>query len=345
VNASIILEYTCTDAELREARTLGLRQSRQKFVIPAVYALLLVVIYFRIRGDVAPKYQPYFMLVAVGLILLFHFGLSSRKKQPVATKLELSEKGVCFLAPDSNMEMPWTAFSKRLESRNLFVLVDRPQRLLYTLPKRAFPNEEAMSWFRSCTDRISMNETAAPEKPSPNIAVAAAGGVSISYDLRYSDYLGQMLASWRFKGVVLLVYGIIFGETIYSEMEPPSGNVNSPMTALLFVTSPITVMLLLFLFGIPFLRARSHRRHFGPQQVLLDEEGIRFSERDASGALPWSSYRYFKETRRSFILWKPGGIEGTTTALFPKRAFAAAADVERTRDLFNRKLRYSRWYF
>jgi hypothetical protein len=86
---------------------------------------------------------------------------------------------------------------------------------------------------------------------------------------------------------------------------------------------------------------RTHARYVDPTEAALSEAGITFAGSQASGVLPWSSYKHYKETPWSFILWKGAGSIST---MFPKRAFSSAEDLNRARALFGQNLQRSRWF-
>jgi hypothetical protein len=69
------LEYICTEAEMREAQSLHLRRALGGgsrwltwLVLFGILAALLTLLYFRIRTEVAPKYQPWFLAGAAALM-------------------------------------------------------------------------------------------------------------------------------------------------------------------------------------------------------------------------------------------------------------------------------------
>lgn len=345
------LEYASTKAEREEAESLSLRHQLGGgskwltwFVLLAMVCAMLGLFYVQIVREVSPKHRPY---VVAGLLVLiaaiFLFKRRVRKKgHSIASQLEISEKEVAILSPESRVAFPWSAFSKCLESPNIFVLVDRPKTTLLIVPKRVFPSESWQTWFRALANhQPSSGEMPVMERPVLTGNLSADRAV-LNFRLEYRDYLDRAVASYSTWAVVFLVTGLIIGTTIYSAAHPPPNAVYSATQVFLMFEIPFLLVMVAMVVVISATYAWfAHRKALTHQDVALSEAGIEFAGRDGSGFLPWTTYPCYKETRWSFIVWN--GRQ--SWFMLPKREFEPPNGVNRCRELLAQHLRRSRWFF
>jgi hypothetical protein len=301
------LEYTCTEAEMKEAQSLNLHRQcgggpkwRSRFIFYAFVGVIAALVYLRFKMEIAPKDRLWFVaLVVVVFIALQFFKRMTRQKADKLVRLEVSEREVVFITGAGRTVMPWSAFSQCLESPTLFALLDRPKHLLYAVPKRAFPDEAAQNWFRALANQppsvaaSSVSEAAVPGR-------FAAKGITLIVQLKYRDYLTRMLTSWRMKGIALGIFVFVIGMFFYSAAHPPPDAVNSPTKVFLIMLATLTPMLVVVFFVVAFVSWRSEKKYLTPKQVALTSEGIEFADREGSGLLAWATYKYFLENRWSF---------------------------------------------
>ena len=100
------LEYTCTEAELKEAQSLDLHRQcgsgpkwRSGVVYYAFIAFIATLVYLRFKMEIAPKDRLWFIaLVVVIFIALQIFKGMTRRKTDQLVRLEVSEREVVSTA-------------------------------------------------------------------------------------------------------------------------------------------------------------------------------------------------------------------------------------------------------
>lgn len=85
----------------------------------------------------------------------------------------------------------------------------------------------------------------------------------------------------------------------------------------------------------------AHSKYLIPQQVAISEKSIQLASTDGTSILPWTTYTYYKETGRSYILWNS---RTSQWLLLPKKAFSSSHDRDMCRSILARDLRLSRWF-
>ena len=343
------LEYICTDAELKEAQSLSLRQQlgggsrwRTLLVLFVILAGVLTLLYFQFKTEIAPQYRPYFLVLVGVAFAFFFFKQRQVRKQPdLPTRLEVSEHGITILNDTTRIDVHWSGFSQCLESPNLFVLVDKPKRFLITLPKRAFPDAAAQDWFR-----VQANQPSAVAASTADVPFTpkqpATDGITLNCQLGYRDYVNRTVTSWRMRGIALAIYAFAIGMCVYQGMQPPTPErVNSPEKVMCIMLAVLTVMMLCLIPIISFFMWRRDIKYLSPRQLVLTGEHIAFAGPDGHGILPWATFTCYLENRRSFFVWN---TNGQAWDMFPKRTFTSVTDLERTRELLKQKLRPSRWF-
>jgi len=343
------LEYICTEAEMREAQSLSLRQElgkgsrvRTYVVLFGILAFVMGAAYFQMRTEIAPQYRPWF-LALIGVV--FVFLIIKRKlvrngpKKPV--KIELSGREVTIINGNARSSTQWSGFGECLESPNLFVLVDKTKRYLLVFPKRVFPDESALNWFRSQAGQLRNVAASTADLPVSHNAPAAVEGIVLNFQLGYRDYLNRLLISWWTRGFLLVAYSYIFGLYINSLMHPDPEAVNSPTKVMFVFMLPIfTAGMAIIMPFAALIQWRQHTKYLPPRQLVLSAERIGMAEPNGTAFAPWTAYKYWRESQSCFVIWK-----GQQWDMFPKRAFTSPADIEKCRTFLQQNLKRSRWFF
>ena len=345
------LEYTCTDAERREAQSLSLRQElgkgsriRTHVMLIGMLALALTAVYFQFRMEVAPRFRLWYLLLfPAAFLFLFFWNRRVRKRPDKPSKFELSEREVTAINDNLRVSTEWSAFGKCLESSNLFVLVDKTKFYLLIFPKRVFPDERAQDWFRTLANQRSNAAASTADLPPVQSVPLPADGVAINFQLGYRDYLNRLLISWRIKGIALAIFLFVTGQCIYMSTQPNPEAVNSPAKVYFVFVLPFLAVMFAIIFPIVALVSwSSERKHLIPRQLVLGTERISFAGSAGTGFMPWTTYTHWLENRWCFVVWKPGS---RIWDMFPKRAFASPLEIDRCRELLQQHLRKSRWFF
>jgi hypothetical protein len=340
------LEYTCTEAERIQAKNLSIRQQlgggsklRTWLVLLLMVMGVLVAAWFQLRA-IPEIYRALAIVAFFGCVFLIAAGKQRwRKSVPAPTALEISEAGVTIPGTDSAVRLLWSGFSRCLESDELFVLVDRTKTTLLILPKRAFLDEKSQTWFREQAANIA--STAAPaltELPGAP-ASAPTDRITLTVHLGLRDYFDRALASWLMWGFWLSLNGVILVALINAPVPPhPVVSAAEVFFWVSSVMAVLTFLMILLVFSVyKWLTDLPYR---APQEIALSEASLEFAGSDGSGTIPWSRFAYYKETFGSFIVWR-----GWFWMMFPKRAFASQNDVKGCREILNRNLQRSRWFF
>ncbi len=343
------LEYLVTEAERKQAQELHLRQHygkgskwRTRLVLFGLLALGAGAVYMRITTGVEKKDRPWFiaLLVFIAAVYLIIKWRSKRKEDPKPARVRVTERGLEFSGTSDKVTLQWSGFAQCLESPELFVLVDRTKSILYTLPKRAFADQAGQSWFRTMANQPQSVAPADRERELSPGRFASGGGISLAHRLGYRDYLSRNLASWRMKGIGLLLLVVLTGAAFL--IPAPAQAVNPPLKVWLIMLGTMTPMFGVVFFLVCFIAWRAERKFLKSEQIVVSENGIEFAGADSSGRLNWSSYKYYCENRWSFFVWN---TQGPVWFMFPKRLFGSALEVEQFRSILERNLNHSRWFF
>jgi hypothetical protein len=244
VPETLHLESACTEAEKKEAQSLLLRRQvggGSKVLTTIVLLLVLVGMLagfcFRVQREVGPAYRPY--AYAGFFVLCFIIWLVRRKLRasisaPTTISLDVNDDGLSVRRSDAAVRMPWSAFSRLLESPDLFVLVDRPKTTLMVIPRRAFPSESWQEWFQTlATNRLCLAEAVAEDTPAARTH-DPADSIPLALNLRYRDYLDRSLASWFPRSFLIGINILMLGTYAYAAATPAPGAVFS-LTQMLFM--------------------------------------------------------------------------------------------------------------
>ncbi len=341
------LEYTCTDADMEQARALVLRNRlgggskwRTYFVLLVVGVGMLLGAWFRFR-EIPETYRALLLAaVAAGSVLFVFLQQKFRKSTREPTTLEISDADLTFHHADSKGVIPWASFGECLESPNLFVLLDRPKKTMYVVPKRAFPDEHAQSWFRDLAGNAACLAAPPGEVPLASARHVVGDRVMITVYPKYRDHLASTLASRRTHGISIAFACFVSVIAIQAAMHPAPGAAGSPAENLLYFVLPFCLnlaLLVVFVFSVG--KWWLDRRYPGPRTFGLSDGGVTLGAPDGSSAAPWSRFARYKETRWMFILWR-----GPFWIMLPKRAFESLDDVDRCRHLLQSHLQRSRWF-
>ncbi|HEY5913651.1 MAG TPA: YcxB family protein [Verrucomicrobiae bacterium] len=342
------LEYSCTEAELKEAKVLQERQVygrgskwRARLVLFGLLALVLGGAYLRFKREMTPRERVWFVgMVVVIFVVLRIFQRITRRKTNGPVRLEFSEREVVIHGGGGRSAILWSGFSQCLESPNLFVLVDRTKAVLFVVPKRAFPDEAAQNYFRAQANQPRSVAPATTDEALVPGRFVSNNGIALIVKLRYRDYLSRNFTSWRMKGVCLGLLALVTGMIFLTP--PPPDAVNSSLKTFLIMVPMLGGMLVLMMFIVPFISWHGEKKHLSAQHIVVTGEGMEFADRDSGGRVPWSTYKYYLENRWGFFVWNP---RGSVWFMFPKRAFASASDLEQLREVLGVKLERSRWFY
>jgi len=219
--------------------------------------------------------------------------------------------------------------------------MDRTKTVSLIFPKRAFPDENALAWFRALAndrpeqaEKRSLDEVLATgNKPSD--------AVRVTFKLTFRDYVVLTLASRQTWIAVALFWSFFVGIWIYAAANPPPHPVNSNTKVLLFMIPFWSLATVVFVVVFAIRNWFLHRKNLTSQDWAFSESGIHFSDDHSSGSVPWTTYEHFKETKGSFILWHR---KNRAWVLLPKRDFASPEDAQRCRWLIEGHLRRARWF-
>jgi len=346
---TLTLEYTCTEAEKKEAEALHLREHyghgskwRTRLVLFGLLLATLGLVWLRFMTEVEPE-DRWWMLTLMAALFVAVLAVRPfiKRKKEESVRIEVSNTELVHITANGRTVLPWSTLGQCLESPTLFALPNRGKTLLWVVPKRAFPDEQAQDWFRTLANQ------------PPSAAAAASGGLSmpgrfaaqgitLTIRLGYRDYVTRIFASWRTRGIALAIVVFTAGASVYEAINPPPDAVVPPGEVFLMMMATIVPMLAVVLLVVAFISWRSEKKHLKPEHAALTGEGIHFSGSDGSGLLAWTAYKYYLENRWAFFIWNP---RGSAWLMLPKRQFASPLDIEQCRDLLRANLKPSRWFY
>lgn len=343
------LEFACTDTERKHAQSLHLQRQvgggskvLTMVVLLLALAAMLATFYVRIQREVSAAFRPYAYAAAFGVAFLAWLWIRrSRSAAAVVIRVDISDDGLSVRAQGGEVRTPWSAFSRLLESPEVFVLVDRPGTTLLTIPRRAFPGENWQEWFHTlATNRLSLADRPpadSPAAPPPD----ASPSVRLSLQLGYRDFLDCTVASWLTRGFLAGIATLMIGVSLYAAANPPPNAAFSATQMFFMFVLPSLLFMMAFVVLLRSAHTWFQSRSAVPQELSISPDSIAFSGPDGSGTLPWSTYDRFKETRGSFLLWNSGT---PAWMILPKRAFGSGDDVNWCRDTLSGHLQQSPWF-
>lgn len=162
------LECTCTQPEMREAAAVDLYEHlgrgskwRAWLVAYGVTTLVLGSLLNSYLGAFPPRQRLLLIAgISAGVVALLPLLGRFLRHPLVSTRLVASGRGLLIETNDSCITLPWTSFDRILETNGLLVLMRQKNQPALVIPKRAFPNEEAVQALRSMIAK--RNGTPAP---------------------------------------------------------------------------------------------------------------------------------------------------------------------------------------
>jgi hypothetical protein len=344
------LEYALTGNDMEQAKTLCLNKRigggsewKTVFIMLTLMTVAIVGAWFRFR-EIPVVYRALLLGgVVAGSVVYVFVQKKFRKSVARPTVLEVSEKDLTFLSAGSRAVLPWSSFGECLESPGLFVLMDRPKKMFYAIPKRAFPSEASQTWFRELAALAPGYATPEWHEPPTSARPGSPDCVTITAQPTFRDGLAAALAAWRIRGIclagaVLVLVPFSIGLVINP---PPPANADDMGAAFLIVFVILSylafVTFFVVMYAVQFWRANG--KGSASHTIAFSREAVAVSGTDGSGTLPWTTYGHYKETRRYFFLWGR-----SQWLLLAKRYFASDDELSRFRDLLSSHLKPSRWF-
>ena len=122
------------------------------------------------------QYSDVVLPLLLGMFFLFGLrmlvGRSFRRDQRLQQHFEavVSDEGLDISSPTASTNHTWAAFTRYVESRNLFLLYQAPQ-VFNVLPKRAFAEGEAEAFRGLLQEKLGAKSEAHGRKISPRVLV------------------------------------------------------------------------------------------------------------------------------------------------------------------------------
>lgn len=344
------LKYTCTPEERSEAQNTLIAQQmgggssiRAKVILFLILGSAVFMLCWQISNTVPRQYQVY---VWIGVVLVYII-ISKRSKSPVSSvddpllEVQISESHLAVIDNTGQSVSPWSAFSEFVETEKLFLLLDRARTIVFMLPKRAFPDESALSWFREHINQWRL-QTVPVESMEENAECKHGEGVQVKYTWKFRDSWFRTMASCFTWVMLCLIIGAQILAWVFVAREPsPKAVYSSTETFWMFMVPMWLFMIPFILFLSTFYNWIALRKYLSAREVTISEDGLICSDADGRGETSWSDDLRYKETRWCFLLWKPGNL---FWLLIPKRAFLTASDLITCREMLARKVKYSRWF-
>jgi hypothetical protein len=158
-----------------------------------VCGLLLILAGLGSIASNAKQYENAILPILLGLFFLFGLRLLVRRSFRQDKRLQqpfevvVSQDGIDVSSPTSSTKYGWSAFTRYVESKNLFLVYQAPK-VFNVFPKRAFaPGEE--EFFRSMlSERLGTSSAAHLKRISPQtwifLAVVAIAGILLVMAIR-----------------------------------------------------------------------------------------------------------------------------------------------------------------
>lgn len=352
MDGQLRLEYACTPAETSEAQELSIAPQfahKSKWLTKLFLFIVLVGLmlgaYFQAL-QIAPNHPVYCGLSLIIVFVIVHF-LRSRKQSPTSNIVIITPAELKFNTPTGQVCFDWTAFDKQWESETLFVLRHRSQALIYVFPKRIFPDETALDWFRTVssagisTGHVDSEQISSIEKPVARFS-PSENGITIQFKLGYRDYLDRALGSWVTRGIMLLLAAVMLIGFVSASLEPSPGAVYTTAEVWCFFCLPFLIVFESVIFFVVATQMwLLHRSALTTQTVTITEKGIMDESANGKSVLSWEQPTCYKETRKSFIVWWPG-TQGWS--LLPKRAFPSEVAINDCRKIMTEHSKRSTWF-
>jgi len=335
------LEFIFNRADVKEALSLWKRDKldpqadwERKCFTALFPIVVLVVVQYYVRKYPVPAVAVLAAILIAGIVLVVLVRKSNRRATPQSIKIEVSETDIVVSNSHSRVVYEWPTFGDRLEFQNLFVFADHKNRPVLVIPKRAFPDQGSLEWFR---DRaVTTPKNSAPV--SNGNPVASTGvpldKISLTLDMRFRDYLVCALVSLTTWGLCLFIIVIIH---VTSLLRIPT---NSPLDDFGFLVMVYLVGVICCIISSALRCKRWADNNAAYQKVVVTDECVASYNSENVAAIPWAQLGRWLETPWNFILWRRG-----FWMILPKRAFASRNDVDRCRALLGFRSKRSRCFF
>lgn len=165
--------YQLTESDFLEAQS---RHSGVWLKLLRIWGILLIAAALISATRYPQQYSNYVLPLLLGLFFLFGLRMlarrSFRRDQRLKQHFEavVSESGIAISSPTASTNNRWTAFSRYVESRNLFLLYQAPQ-VFNVLPKRAFAEGETEAFRALLQEKLGVASAAHRKKISPRVVV------------------------------------------------------------------------------------------------------------------------------------------------------------------------------
>ena len=151
------IDFVCTDAEIKAAVRLIDRTNKGRELITSICVMLLLGVYCYRQS---PGDRVVFLSIFGGISLIY-FAWKYWPNRPGSQpgNCRLSDTGIRMTTSTAVCQMPYSTFATCLESSDMFVLLDQRKTTPIPVPKRIFPNEEWLNWFRAMTGKLERPRT------------------------------------------------------------------------------------------------------------------------------------------------------------------------------------------
>jgi|SRR6185295_8033690 hypothetical protein len=151
-----------------------------------VWGLLLILAGLVSIASNAKQYANVILPILLGLFFLFGLRLLVRRSFRQDNRLQqpfeaaISQDGIDVSSPTGSSKYAWSAFTRYLESKNLFLVYQAPK-VFNVFPKRAFAPGEEESFRNLLSERLGTASVAHRKRISPQtwifLAVVAISGI------------------------------------------------------------------------------------------------------------------------------------------------------------------------
>lgn len=345
--SSLKLRYCCTDEETKAATELltieanGGSQTRALIVMSLI--LLFAVGLLVLKAAMIPAEHRWYLLLLVPFILiLMHFTNRKNSTEVLPIEVELESSGLRFIAREGVTELPGKAFSKLLESDDLFVLAGDPVSI--TIPKRVIESKEDEACLRQLAkywaEQTDREHDVQPTNPA---AESSHHRETVQFQLSFRDYVDRTWASWQSRSIVTGLVLFVMSVSVFALLQPAPDAKIAPEKVFLFFMLPFCfVMALVIAAALTIRNWWSERGLTGVMSVAINEQGVAFSSQGLQNFAPWDQPPRYKETRRSFFLWWP---KTKVWLQIPKQSFPSIRAANQCGGLLKRHGEPSSWFW
>ncbi len=332
------IRFVCTDDENEAAGRVILRQTRRRRWSEWILIAVMLIAFFYLKPAEDRRAMGVSFSLAGFLYLSWRYWPRRKKDEPQGA--EISENGITVTTVSSACHLPYSSFERYLESLELFVLLRPHGGVPVVIPKRAFPNEKWLSWFRTRAKALEGPVTGKIVECDQN-PQTQTGTIKLRSTLALRDYFDRALFSWKLWGLLLGFALFLTGMAMYFAIFPPPKAVDAGAKLFFHFEIPWLLAMTPLLIAVgtlaPWLQCIRNRV---AQSFLLSEDGLAVESRRGHAYISWARFTGYRETWWSFIVWR-----GFQWVLLPKRCFNSQEDLARCRDILARNVRRSCWFF